>query len=153
MPLDILLVEDSPGDVRLAQEAFRDSDGLVHLHVVSDGVEAMDLLRHEGPYVDAPRPDLILLDLNLPKMDGREVLRNVKNDDSQKAIPTIVLTSSEADLDIKQCYQLQANLYLRKPEHWDAFDDIVKCIKVFWLGLAKLPEHVDDRGQGLSHLA
>jgi chemotaxis family two-component system response regulator Rcp1 len=106
MPTEVLLVEDSPGDVRLTQEAFRDANKSVHLHVASDGVEAMAFLRHEGAHVHAPRPDLILLDLNLPKMDGREVLAKIKKDDGLKTIPTIILTTSEAEADIVKSYQL-----------------------------------------------
>src|ERR1700687_4806929 len=109
MPTEVLLVEDSPGDVRLTQEAFRDANRSVHLHVASDGVEAMAFLRREGANVHAPRPDIILLDLNLPRMDGREVLSHIKEDDSLKTIPTIILTTSEADADILKRYKLQAN--------------------------------------------
>src|ERR1700730_17700014 len=100
MPIEVLLVEDSPGDVRLTQEAFRDANRSIHLHVATDGVEAMAFLRHEGAHVRAPRPDLILLDLNLPRMDGREVLAQIKADDRLKVIPTIILTTSEAEEDI-----------------------------------------------------
>src|ERR1700736_6821512 len=114
MPKQVLLVEDSPGDVRLTQEAFRDANKSVHLHVATDGVEAMAFLRHEGAHADAPRPDLILLDLNLPKMDGREVLVHIKEDNSLKTIPTVILTTSDAEADIVKCYQLHANCYLKK---------------------------------------
>ena len=100
MPIEVLLVEDSPGDVRLTQEAFRNANQFVHLHVARDGVEAMAFLRQEGDHVHAPRPDLILLDLNLPKMDGREVLAHIKDNDSLKAIPTVILTTSESEVDI-----------------------------------------------------
>ena len=102
MPIQVLLVEDSPGDVRLTQEAFREANPSIHLHVANDGVEAMAFLRHEGANVNAPRPDLILLDLNLPKMDGREVLAHIKEDDSLKTIPTVILTTSEAEADIAE---------------------------------------------------
>jgi two-component system, chemotaxis family, response regulator Rcp1 len=139
MPLQVLLVEDSTGDVRLTQEAFRDANMSVHLHVASDGVEAMAFLRHEGVHVHAPRPDLILLDLNLPKMDGREVLAHIKQDDSLKRIPTVILTSSEAEVDIVKSYQLHANCYLSKPVQLDAFESLVKSINDFWLTKAKLP--------------
>jgi CheY-like chemotaxis protein len=139
MPLQVLLVEDSTGDVRLTQEAFRDTNMFVHLHVASDGVEAMAFLRHEGVHVHAPRPDLILLDLNLPKMDGREVLAHIKQDDSLKRIPTVILTSSEAEVDIVKSYQLHANCYLSKPVQLDAFESLVKSINDFWLTKAKLP--------------
>jgi two-component system, chemotaxis family, response regulator Rcp1 len=140
MTIEVLLVEDSPGDVRLTQEAFRDSGKPVRLHLASDGVEAMAFLRGEGVYADAPRPDLILLDLNLPKMDGREVLKEIKKDQDLKTIPTIILTTSDDEADVLISYQLQANCYLRKPAHWDAFDNLVRSINAFWLTRAKLPE-------------
>lgn len=130
---DVLLVEDSPGDVRLTQEAFHDVNSAIHLHVVCDGVEAMAFLRHEGAYADACRPDLILLDLNLPRMDGREVLAYIKGDDSLKAIPTVVLTTSEIDADIGESYRLQANSYLCKPVRFDAFETLVKSLNEVWL--------------------
>ena len=139
MPIEVLLVEDSPGDVRLTQEAFRDANRSVRLHVASDGVEAMAFLRHEGAYVNAPRPDLILLDLNLPKMDGREVLAQIKEDDSLRTIPTVVLTTSDAEADISKSYQLHANCYLNKPVQLDAFEALVKSINEFWLKDVKLP--------------
>ena len=139
MPIEVLLVEDSPGDVRLTQEAFRDANRSIHLHVVSDGVEAMTFLRREGAHVDAPRPDLILLDLNLPKMDGREVLAQIKEDASLKTIPTVILTTSEAEVDIVKSYQLHANCYLSKPVQLDAFESLVKSINDFWLTKVKLP--------------
>src|SRR5476651_909644 len=129
--IEVLLVEDSPGDVRLTQEAFRDSGKPVRLHLASDGVEAMAFLRGEGVYANAPRPDLILLDLNLPKMDGREVLALIKKDQSLKTIPTIILTTSDDESDVVISYQLQANCYLRKPTYWDAFDNLVKSINAF----------------------
>jgi CheY-like chemotaxis protein len=144
-PIEVLLVEDSPGDVRLTQEALREANKSVHLHVVSDGVEAMAFLRHEDAYVSAPRPDLILLDLNLPKMDGREVLAHIKSDERLKTIPTIILTTSEAHADIAQSYQLQANCYLSKPVQLDAFESLVKSINDFWLTKAKLPQQGPGR--------
>jgi chemotaxis family two-component system response regulator Rcp1 len=137
--VNVLLVEDSVGDVRLMQEAFRGLDASIELHVASDGIEAMAFLGREGAYVDAPRPDLILLDLNLPKMDGREVLARIKRDDRLKIIPTVILTTSEAEADINISYQLQANCYLRKPAQWDAFDSIVRTINALWLTKVKLP--------------
>ena len=140
MPIQVLLVEDSPGDVRLTKEAFRDVNGSIQLHVATDGVEAMAFLRHEGAHADAPRPDLILLDLNLPKMDGREVLAQIKEDDSLKSIPTVILTTSDAEADIVKSYQLQANCYLSKPVQFDAFENLVKSINDFWLTKAKLPQ-------------
>jgi chemotaxis family two-component system response regulator Rcp1 len=145
MPIEVLLVEDSPGDVRLTQEAFRDANRSIHLHVASDGMEAMAFLRHEGAHVRAPRPDLILLDLNLPKMDGREVLAHIKADDSLKLIPTIILTTSEAEADIKRSYQLQANCYLSKPVQLEAFESVVKSINEFWLTKVKLPQQSHGR--------
>lgn len=139
MPIDVLLVEDNPGDVRLTQEAFRAANVLVHLHVVNDGVEAMAFLRHEGVHKNAPRPQLTLLDLNLPKMDGREVLALIKADATLKTIPTVILTTSTLEDDITKCYQLQANCYLAKPVSLDAFDKLVKNINDLWLSKAKLP--------------
>jgi CheY-like chemotaxis protein len=140
MSIEVLLVEDSPGDVRLTQEAFREANGAIHLHVVSDGVEAMAFLRREGGYSHAPRPDFILLDLNLPKMDGREVLAHIKSDDGLKTIPTIILTTSNAEVDIVKSYQLQANCYLTKPVQLDAFEDLVKSVNEFWITKVKLPQ-------------
>ena len=140
MPIEVLLVEDNPGDVRLTQEAFRDSGKPVRLHLASDGIEAMAFLRREGAYADTPRPDLILLDLNLPKMDGREVLALIKKDHGLKIIPTIIFTTSDAEADVVISYRLQANCYLRKPAHWDAFDNLVRSIDAFWLTRAKLPQ-------------
>jgi chemotaxis family two-component system response regulator Rcp1 len=137
--IEVLLVEDSPGDVRLTQEAFREANPTIHLHVAADGVEAMAVLNREGIHADAPRPDLILLDLNLPKMDGREVLTRIKADDSLKSIPTVILTTSDAEVDIARSYQLQANCYLSKPVQLDAFESLVRSINDFWLLKVKLP--------------
>jgi chemotaxis family two-component system response regulator Rcp1 len=137
--LDVLLVEDSPGDIRLTQEAFRSFADNVRLHVASDGAEAMEFLRHEGGHADAPRPDLILLDLNLPKMDGRQVLALIKQDTELKMIPTIVLTTSQAEADIVTSYQLQANCYLSKPAEWDEFERLMRSTTEFWLMKIKLP--------------
>ena len=139
-PKDVLLVEDNPGDVRLTREAFSETNGTIRLHVVSDGVEALAFLRREGPHVRAPRPDLILLDLNLPKMDGREVLVQIKMDEVLKTIPAIILTTSEAETDIVKSYQLGANCYLSKPVQLEAFESLVKSINDFWLTRAKLPQ-------------
>ena len=148
MPVEILLVEDSPGDVRLTQEAFRLANKAIQLHVAADGVEAMAFLRRDGVHADAPRPDLILLDLNLPKMDGREVLACIKEDEDLKTIPTIILTTSAAEVDVLKSYQLQANCYLNKPVQLDDFETVVKTISVFWLTMAKLPpRHDDGRGR------
>src|ERR1700691_4264525 len=140
MSIEVLLVEDSPGDVRLTQEAFRDANTAIHLHVASDGVEALAFLRHEGIHANAPRPDLILLDLNLPKMDGREVLAHIKEDDNLKTIPTVILTTSDAEADIVKSYQLQANCYLSKPVQLDVFESLVGSINDFWLTKVKLPQ-------------
>jgi two-component system, chemotaxis family, response regulator Rcp1 len=138
-PIDVLLVEDSAGDVRLTQEALRDASHRVHLHIAFDGAEAMAFLRHEGVHTHAPRPDLILLDLNLPKMDGRQVLAEIKADESLKTIPTIILTTSDADADILKSYELQANCFLSKPVQLDEFEKLVRSINDFWLTTAKLP--------------
>jgi CheY-like chemotaxis protein len=139
MGIEVLLVEDSPGDVRLTQEAFREANSRIHLHVASDGLEAMAFLRREGNFQDAPRPDFILLDLNIPKMDGREVLACIKKDDSLKTIPTIILTTSNSEADIVKSYQLQANCYLTKPVQLDEFESVVKSINDFWITKVKLP--------------
>jgi chemotaxis family two-component system response regulator Rcp1 len=141
-PMEVLLVEDSPGDVRLTKEAFREANTYLRLHVATDGVEAMAFLRREGIHVDAPRPDIILLDLNLPKMDGREVLAHIKDDASLKTIPTVILTTSEAEVDIVKSYQLHANCYLNKPVQLDTFESLVKSINGFWLKDVKLPTQV-----------
>jgi chemotaxis family two-component system response regulator Rcp1 len=139
MAVIVLLVEDSPGDVRLTQEAFRDADSSIDLRVTTDGVEAMAFLRRERNYASAPRPDFILLDLNLPKMDGREVLAHIKEDDDLKTIPTVILTTSDAQADILTSYQLQANCYLSKPVQLEEFEGLVKSINDFWLTKVKLP--------------
>jgi chemotaxis family two-component system response regulator Rcp1 len=139
-PIEILLVEDSPGDVRLTQEAFHDANRSIHMHVARDGVEAMAFLKRQGTHVHAPRPDLILLDLNLPKMDGREVLAHIKQDDGLKTIPTVILTTSEAEVDIVKSYELQANCYLSKPVQLEAFENLVRSINDFWLTKVKLPQ-------------
>ena len=137
--LNVLLVEDSPGDVRLTREAFREANIFIQLHVASDGVEALAFLYQQGRFSDAPRPDLILLDLNLPKMDGREVLARIKEDAALRMIPTVILTTSEAEADILKSYELRANSYLSKPVELDAFENLVKSINDFWLTKAKLP--------------
>ena len=138
-PIHVLLVDDSPGDVRLTQEAFGDANKAIRVHVATDGVAAIAFLRREGAYADAPRPDLILLDLNLPKIDGRQVLAHIKQDDSLKTIPTVILTTSDAEADIVKSYQLHANCYLKKPTQWDAFESLVRSINTFWLTQVKLP--------------
>jgi two-component system, chemotaxis family, response regulator Rcp1 len=135
----VLLVEDSPGDVRLTREAFREANRSIILHVACDGVDAMAFLRKCGQHAGAPTPHLILLDLNLPKMDGREVLAHIKEDQDLKTIPTVILTTSEAEADIVASYQLQANCYLSKPVQLDAFEAIVRSINDFWLTKVRLP--------------
>ena len=142
MTLQVLLIEDSPGDVRLTQEALRDSSMSIELSVAVDGAEAMAFLRREAPHAKAKRPDLILLDLNLPKMDGREVLAHIKADDSLKTIPTIILTTSDAETDIVQSYRLHANCYLTKPVQFEEFESLVKSTNEFWLTKAKLPSQI-----------
>lgn len=138
-PVEVLLVEDNPGDVRLTIEALK--EGKIHnnLHVTSDGVEALNFLRREGKYVQAIRPDLILLDLNLPKKDGREVLGEIKADASLASIPVVVLTTSKAEEDILRSYALQANCYVTKPVDLDQFLNVVKSIEHFWLEVVTLP--------------
>ena len=136
---EILLVEDSPGDVRLTREAFSEAKTPINLSVASDGVEAMAFLRREGAHVGAPRPDFILLDLNLPRMDGREVLAQIKEDDDLKSIPTIILTTSSAEADIARSYELQANAYLTKPVQLAAFESLVLSVGDFWVTNVKLP--------------
>jgi len=144
MVRQVLLVEDSPGDVRLTREAFHDADRSIRLHVASDGLEALAFLRRDGPHAGAPRPDLILLDLNLPKIDGCEVLAQIKEDDHLKMIPTLILTTSDSEDDITKCYQLQANCYLSKPVRLESFESLVRCINDFWLTRVKLPHQEQD---------
>jgi chemotaxis family two-component system response regulator Rcp1 len=138
-PIVILLVEDNPGDVRLTLEALKENRLRNNLHVVEDGVDAMAFLRQEGQYADAPTPDLILLDLNLPKKDGREVLAEVKDDEELKRIPIVILTTSQAEEDVLRTYNLHANCYVTKPVDLDQFVKIVRCIEEFWLTIVKLP--------------
>jgi len=138
-PVVILLVEDNPGDVRLTQEAINDGKVRNNMHVAEDGVEAVAFLRREGKYADAPRPDLILLDLNLPKKDGREVLAEIKTDEDLKRIPVVVLTTSKAEQDIFRAYDQHANCYITKPVDLDQFIKIVKGIEEFWFTIVKLP--------------
>jgi two-component system, chemotaxis family, response regulator Rcp1 len=140
MPIDILLVEDSPGDVRLTREALHTANPEINLHVASDGAEALAFLMQFGTHVDEPRPDLVLLDLNLPRMDGRELLATIKSNRRLKTIPTIILTTSTSEEDILKCYQLQANCYFNKPVELDEFLKVVNCINDFWLKKAKLPQ-------------
>jgi chemotaxis family two-component system response regulator Rcp1 len=138
-PVEILLVEDNPGDVRLAEEALNDAKMANNLNVVSDGVDALDYLRRQGKHSDVPRPDLILLDLNLPRKDGREVLEEVKADPDLRTIPVVVLTTSDAEADIVRSYELHANAYVRKPVDFDAFIEVVRTIEDFWFSVVKLP--------------
>ena len=137
--IEILLVEDNPGDARLAQEAIREAQLRNHLNWVLDGVEAITFLRQQGEHKQAPRPDLILLDLNLPRKDGREVLAEIKRDEHLKRIPVIVLTTSEAEEDISGAYRLKANCYISKPPQLDQLVRIVKSIEEFWFRIARLP--------------
>ncbi len=138
-PIEVLLVEDDPGDVLMTQEAFEEHKVRNRLTVVSDGADALAYLRREGPYADAVRPDLILLDLNLPKKDGRAVLAEVKADPTLRHIPVVILTSSQAEQDIVRAYELHANCYVTKPVDLDQFVKIVQSIEQFWFTIVKLP--------------
>jgi len=135
----ILLVEDNLGDIRLTKEAFKDAKVHIDMHVVRDGVEAMDFLHHLGPYTECPRPDLILLDLNLPRKDGREVLAEIKTDPSLKTIPVVILTTSGSDADIERSYELNANCFVSKPVELEQFLSVVRSIDDFWLCAVKFP--------------
>jgi CheY-like chemotaxis protein len=137
--IQVLLVEDNPGDVRLTREAFRDAKMHLEMHVAGDGVAAMEFLRRQGDYPNSPRPDLILLDLNLPRKDGREVLAEIKGDPSLKAIPVVILTTSAADADIERSYLLHANCYISKPVDLEGFLTVIRSIDDFWLSVVKLP--------------
>jgi chemotaxis family two-component system response regulator Rcp1 len=139
--IDILLIEDNTGDARLAQEALKDSKIKNKLHVASDGIEATDFLFKRNKYKNAPRPDLIILDLNLPKKDGREVLAEIKADDNLKRIPVVILTISKAEEDILKTYNLHANCYITKPLDLNKFMEVVKSIEDFWLTIVLLPNH------------
>lgn len=138
-PIEVLLVEDNPGDVRLTLEALKDGKVWTAISTVGDGEEALSFLRREGRYADAPHPDLILLDLNLPKMDGREVLAIVKADEKLKRIPIVILTTSQAEEDILRAYNLNANCYITKPVDFEQFLKVVKVVEEFWLTIVKLP--------------
>jgi CheY-like chemotaxis protein len=138
-PIDVLLVEDSLGDVRLTREAFKDAKVHINLHVASDGVEAMAFLQREGKFAGARRPDLILLDLNLPKKDGREVLKEIKESATLASIPVVILTTSASEGDIVRSYRLHANCYIAKPMDLEGFITVVKSIDNFWLTVVKLP--------------
>jgi two-component system, chemotaxis family, response regulator Rcp1 len=139
---EVLLVEDSPGDVRLTREAFKDAKVHINLHVASDGAEAMAFLRREGKHVDVPRPDLILLDLNLPKKSGREVLEEIKEDPILMSIPVVILTTSASEQDVLRSYLLHANCFITKPVDLTGFLLVVKSIDNFWLSVVKLPHEV-----------
>jgi chemotaxis family two-component system response regulator Rcp1 len=138
-PIEVLLVEDNPGDVRLTREALREGKVVNNLSVARDGVEALAFLRREGEWADAPRPDLVLLDLNLPRKDGRQVLEEMKTDPALRHIPVVVLTSSQAEQDIVRAYDLHANCYITKPVDLDQFITVVKSIEDFWFTVVKLP--------------
>ena len=140
-PVEVLLVEDNPGDVRLTEEALKEGKLVVHLTVARDGLEATDILHQRNGHANAKRPDLILLDLNLPKIDGRQVLQEIKNDPKLMRIPVVVLTTSEADSDILTTYGSHANCYITKPVDMDRFVDIVKLLEEFWFTIVKLPPH------------
>ncbi|MFC7074075.1 response regulator [Halovenus rubra] len=137
--VEILLVEDDQDDVFLTKKAFEQQKVTNNLHIVRDGVDAMEFLRREGEYTDAPRPDIVLLDLNLQKMDGDEVLEKMRADDDLKTIPVVVLTSSEAEEDVVRSYELNANAYLTKPVDFDGFLNVVDSIEHFWVSFVKLP--------------
>lgn len=142
-PIEILLVEDNPADVRLTREALKEEKLVINLSVVTDGVEALDFLRQRGAYSDAPRPDLVLLDLNLPRMDGREVLSEMKNDKQLRSIPVVVLTVSSAERDVLETYALHANCFITKPIDLYQFSHVVKSIQDFWLTIVKLPPRTE----------
>lgn len=138
-PIEILLVEDNPADVRLTQEALKEGKVRNNLFVARDGVEAIEFLRRQGPHANATKPDLILLDLNLPRKDGREVLAEIKNDDTLRTIPVVVLTTSSAEADILKSYNLHANCYITKPVDLEQFVQVIKSIDDFWLTVVRLP--------------
>ena len=137
--IDILLVEDNPGDVRLTREVLQEGKLLNHLQVAGDGIEALEFLRHEGRFAKSPHPDLILLDLNLPRMDGRELLAIIKADHALRRIPVVILTTSKAEEDIIASYDLHANCYITKPVDLDQFFNVVKSVEEFWFTIVKLP--------------
>jgi two-component system, chemotaxis family, response regulator Rcp1 len=140
-PIEILMVEDNPGDVRLTREALKGGKVWNEIHVVTDGVAALDFLRQKPPYETMPRPDLVLLDLNLPKKDGREVLSSMKADPLLKAIPVVILTTSQAEEDVIRAYNLNCNCYVTKPVDFEQFTRIVQAIEQFWLTIVTLPPH------------
>ena len=138
-PINILLVEDNPGDVRLTREVLQEGKLLNHLQVAGDGIEALEFLRHEGRFAKSPHPDLILLDLNLPRMDGRELLAIIKSDHALRRIPVVILTTSKAEEDIIATYDLHANCYITKPVDLDQFFSVIKSVEEFWFTVVKLP--------------
>jgi CheY-like chemotaxis protein len=140
-PIDVLLVEDDPGDVLMTREAFEDNKVANNLYVVNDGVMAMEFLRKQGQYADAPTPDLVLLDLNLPRMDGREVLAALKEDHELRRIPVVILTTSEAEEDVLRSYSLHANAYVTKPVDFARFIEVVRQIDEFFVSVVRLPQH------------
>ena len=140
VPIELLLVEDSEPDVRLTKEALREAKVRNHLWVVEDGVEAIEFLWQRGRYAGCPRPDLILLDLNLPRKDGRQVLKEIKADDSLKRIPVVILTTSKSEEDVLRAYNLHANCYITKPVDFNRFMEVVKSIETFWLTIVRLPD-------------
>ena len=142
-PIEILLVDDNPGDIRLTQEALKESKVLNNIHIVEDGMEALEFLRKEGRFKNVITPDIVLLDLNLPKRNGREVLAEIKEDDFLKKIPVVILTMSRAEEDILKSYALHANCYITKPVDMDQFIKIVRSIESFWFSIVKLPPNVD----------
>lgn len=146
-PINILLVEDNPGDVRLTIEALRESEVSAAMSVARDGIEALDMLHHRSPYEKVPLPDLILLDLNLPRMDGRQVLEIIKTDPALKKIPVVILTTSSAEQDILKAYDSHANCYITKPVDLDRFIHVVQSIDNFWLSIVQLPR-MDGRTPG-----
>jgi chemotaxis family two-component system response regulator Rcp1 len=145
-PFEVLLVEDSAGDVRLTREALKDTKMRISLNVLSDGAEAMAYLRREKTHAEASRPDLILLDLNLPKKDGRDVLKEIKESDALKSIPVVILTTSASPMDVERSYQLHANCYITKPMDLRGFTKVLQSIEQFWLSVVKLPSTLGSRG-------
>jgi chemotaxis family two-component system response regulator Rcp1 len=139
VPIDILLVEDSPSDVLLTKEALRDARIANELSVARDGEEAIAYLRQQGDFADTPRPDIVILDLNLPRKDGREVLREIKGDESLRRIPVLVLTTSASDRDVGECYDSHANCFLTKPIDFEEFIDVVRSMEHFWISVVRLP--------------
>lgn len=151
-PRNILIIEDNPGDIRLMREALREMDPPVEIHVTSEGDEALQFLRQQGGYRDAPRPHLIFLDFNLPKSDARQILRQIKNDEQLQLIPIAVLTTSDAEKDVREAYELRANCFLRKPGDLDGFFDTIRAAAHFWLNVAYIPADLAVDALNKSHL-